>query len=331
MIVPLTPAVYKLKYDKEKSFRLEYFRNNYIIEGKTYGKTTDYVNHFWNSYISGTGNMGVMLTGEAGSGKSRCCEMLANYAIANNMCAVIITNVGSIEGIVEFINGLHNMVIIFDEFGKYFSLKTQQKMLAMFSVKTDLRKLFVITENNIRGVNQYIRCRPGRVRYAIDFRRLEEVVLHEYCKDMCVEEPMKGDIMKLWAKAPSFTFDHLNAIVMEHLKYTELTFDDIMTLLNLDELIITRMYKPYKVINMADSTKEYTIDSGRPIDKDQLTTFLKYFDRSVCFREVVAKDDSNPPDTHRVSINMSNFKEIDPDMNHVFETDGFRILINEAS
>ena len=292
MINPLQPAVYQLTYVDKEGYSLTYKMPRFEVHGKNYGKINEHINTFWARFLSITGSMGVMLTGSAGSGKTRVAELLANLAIDNGMCVVLVTEVKVSIELLPFIDSLHNMVIIFDEFSKNFDMRIQNKMLTMFSSIGPRRKLYVITENDRRTVSPFVRTRPGRVKYAIDYERLEDEVVEEYCTDNDVDPDVYKDILDLHSKAPKFTFDHLMAIVSEHKFTPNKTLDQLLEILNLDDLVVPTTWSPFEVTSK--DGKKWTIeDYPDPVTRDVITgnRFYSYLrireipddpDKSIC-------------------------------------------------
>jgi len=237
MIEPVQPGIYKLNYEESSGYHMVPYRQSFTVEGKSYGMMEDHVNIFWNSYLKKSHSMGVMLTGAAGSGKTRMAEMMCNMAIRNNMFVVMITEVPIKLELISYIDSLCNAVVLFDEFTKNVNLRMQGKMLTMFSAIGPAKKLFIITENELNSVSPYIRTRPGRIRYALDFGRVDISVVNECCDDYGVSGPFRDALLKLHAKAPKMAFDHLQTILSEHVEIPDMTLDELLTILNLSDLV----------------------------------------------------------------------------------------------
>lgn len=240
----LENRLYKLRTGKNNIHYLEPMDYCFDILGRDYGDINEQVELFFKSYKSKMGSMGVMLTGSAGTGKTRMAEKLCNLALENKMPVVIVTDMRTTIETVNYIAMLRNVVILFDEFGKNFNRNLQDKMLSMFSGVSSGKKLFIITENETNMISNFILNRPGRVRYHLDFTRLDEKTLVEYCSVHGISKDMFKEIYRIYEKADVFTFDHLQAMVSEILFTPDHSFEKIMSRLNLS------IFDPKRYINV---------------------------------------------------------------------------------
>lgn len=229
----IEPRLYKLRVGSKNNHYLEPADYCFEVTGRDYGNINKQVDLFYRAFKKNLGSMGVMFTGAAGTGKTRMAEKLCNLALEHKMPVVIVTDLKTSIETVNYIGMLRNTVILFDEFGKNFDRNLQDKMLSMFSGVSSGKKLFILTENNTNMVSSFILNRPGRVRYHLDFERLDEDILIEYCSVHGVSKDIFNKIYKIYEKATVFTFDHLQAMVSEVLFAPEDDFEVIMNRLNL--------------------------------------------------------------------------------------------------
>ena len=251
----LTPAVYQLKISKEGQHTLESNTLMFDTPPKVFGNTMKNVELFWKSFLKGMGSMGVMFTGSPGTGKTSMAELLSNMAIRHGMAVVMVVNIRPTVDTISFIGMLKNVVILFDEYGKVFNPSLQDKMLTMLSGADSGKKLFILTENDKYRISQFIRNRPGRVRYHLDFERVGMDVVDEYCSYMGVAKSMYDAIIAKYNTVVTFSFDHLQGIVTEHLDYPEDSFEVLLERLNLE---ILSKEEPLGVIGItlvSDKTK----------------------------------------------------------------------------
>jgi len=330
MINALSPAIYKLKYDKKEGYRLEYYSQHFSVTGKNYGDINNHVDIFWNTFIKSKNSLGVMLTGAAGSGKTRVGEILSNLGIDHGMAVVMVTEVTINIELVPFIDSLHNMVVLFDEFSKNIPMRMQSKMLTMFSSIGPNKKLFIITENESRSVSPFIRCRPGRIRYAVDYDRIKENVVNEYCKDHSASSGIVEEIIKLRSKASKFTFDHLQAIVSEHIEYPNKTIEDLLDILNLDGLVAEDSWDLNRIFKTSDGSKWVSQDMPSSFSKDDMES--KYFGaRFYITRETSEKDDQvGGADKQSIRITPKDLVRIDEDQTYVYHTGDFDVYLSKS-
>lgn len=273
--INLPPRVYVL--DMDRSTREYYLKEDipyFITPAKLYGDMGKQAAYFWNAYRQSNKSLGVLFTGSPGSGKTEIANVISNIAIAEGMAVVLVVGIKADIPLINFLGNLVNVVIMFDEFGKVFSMDLQDKMLSMLSSANGFKKLFLITENNSLSVSEFIRNRPGRVRYHIDYNRLNRKVIDEYCADFNMIPSYYNDLIELYNKSITFSFDHMSAIVSEHLIDKTVPLSEILEILNLE--ILTKTVKMYisDIIDMV--TLEPVEFKASDIDKN-------YFDKKGRF------------------------------------------------
>lgn len=275
MIKALLPGIYRLKYDDKAGYYLEFNKPRFVVTGKNYGDMDKEINTFWSRYNQMKSSMGVLLTGAAGSGKTRVAEILSNLAIDTDMCVVMVNDVKINIELVPFLDSLYNMVVVFDEFSKNIPYQMQNKMLTMFSSIGNNKKLFILTENDRKSVSPFIRNRPGRIRYAVNYDRIPEDVILEYCDDYNISSDMLDDILELHSKASKFTFDHLQALVSESAYSPGSTIEELLTLLNLDDLTRASVWQILDVVDTS-TNDHYSVvgDSPEYMDSDMDSKYM---------------------------------------------------------
>lgn len=286
----LAPKVYQLAIDKEtEQEMLVPIMNSYNIQGKNYGDTEAMTELFWNSYTSDArSSMGVLLTGGAGTGKSRMGEMLCNKSIANGQPVIKVSELKVTSSTIKYLASLPPCTILFDEFGKWVTVEMQNKMLGLFSdVNTYGRKLFIITENEQRSVSPYIINRPGRARYHIDFSKMDKDVLMEYCTDYRVDNVFMEDLLETYIKAKTFSFDFLQCLVKEHIMTPNVKLEKLLKYLNMSTLINIPLLASAVVTHIDTGT--VVKNSFRPREAED---FLDYGWRLPCRldRKMLNKD-----------------------------------------
>jgi len=272
----LEPMLYRLKVDKDKMHYLQPDKVCFEVPGKNYGSMEKNVELFHKAYNKTIGNMGVLLTGSAGTGKTRLAELLCNRCLTTGLPVVIVSEIRPTIDTIAYIGMLRNVVILFDEFGKNFNQGLQAKMLTMLSSVTNGKKFFILTENDTNLISSFILNRPGRIRYHLDFERVEEIVIDEYCSDYNVPEKIVKDIKDLYIKSPIFSFDHLQALVSEWLFTPEDSIDTLLERLNLSMLTNdTRMLVKKVFDKKTGEEYDFTIND-LPTKKNFLKRYVAY-------------------------------------------------------
>lgn len=214
----LPPQAYQLEYSREEGTYLRKHPNIEINE-KVYGVHTEKVTKILNSFKNFKRNLGVILSGDKGIGKSLFSKMLSIEAIKLGYPLIIISNY--VPGISDFLNSIdQEVVVLFDEFDKMFpedsQNSTQNSLLSLFDGLSSGKKLFIITCNYLNKLNEFLVNRPGRFHYHIRFEYPSSNDIFEYLNDNILD-PYKEEINNIiaFSKMVQLNFDCLRSIVFE--------------------------------------------------------------------------------------------------------------------
>lgn len=215
----LPVASYEVNFNKMTGFFLTSRPDLIINEEKIYGNNVAKVNKVLNSYHLSTRNFGVILSGQKGIGKSLFVRILAEKSIENNLPVIIVN--GYIPGIANFLSSIQQeVVVVFDEFEKTFGVEDhsdpQEEMLSLFDGLDNGKKLFVITCNEVRKLNEYLLNRPGRFHYHFIINYPTEEEISEYLTDKLQNEyhSLIPSILN-FSRTINMTYDYLRAIAFE--------------------------------------------------------------------------------------------------------------------
>jgi hypothetical protein len=291
------PFIYKLHKNRDKVIELIPIEQKKKLPDKLYGniiKNDAY--RIWNKFVMSNHTIGAMLHGDKGTGKTLVCNILCNTAIDNDIPVIQITEIKLDLDIISYLNNLKDCVIFFDEFSKNVHYNIQHQMLTFFNPDDYRKKLFLLTDNYLRQINEFLINRPGRIHYLIDYKKLEEDALMEYLNDYDVNVNFKNELMVKYRSAISFGFDHLKAIIEEHVQYPNETLDEILRCL---------------IVKFIADEKEYILDrvtdltTGDLIDISNNPTYLIPIKRLDNGREFYYKIKDNE------TINFSNHNIVD--------------------
>lgn len=215
----LPVATYKIGFGQFTGFFLEKQNDLEVKEEKIYGVHEKKVEKVLHRFEKFQKNMGVILSGDKGIGKSLFARMLAKKSLENGIPIILVDNY--IPGIVDFINSIQNeILVLFDEFDKTFAKtkeeEPQAKMLSLFDGTSFGKKLFVITCNDYNKLNEYLINRPGRFHFhfRFDYPNADEV--KEYLHDK-IDSKYYTEIPKVavFSRKIKLNYDCLSAIAME--------------------------------------------------------------------------------------------------------------------
>lgn len=211
---------YQICFSKQVGFYLEKYSDIEIKE-KIYGVHIEKVNKVINSFKMFNRNLGVILSGDKGIGKSLFSKVLAKTAMEQGYPLAIVNTY--IPGIADYINTIEQeVVVLFDEFDKTFAegknegFSPQAEMLTLFDGISTGKKLFVVTCNELRTLNSYLVNRPGRFHYHFRFEYPTSEEIREYLQDKLKEEQY-GEIDKVisFSHKVKLNYDCLRAISFE--------------------------------------------------------------------------------------------------------------------
>ncbi len=192
------------------------------INEKIYGVHLEKAEKVLKSFKMFERNLGVILSGDKGIGKSLFSKVLSQKAISEGYPLIIVNSY--FEGISEFLNQIEQeVVVLFDEFDKTFPNIAdggpQAEMLTLFDGIAQGKKLFCVTCNDLSKLNSFLVNRPGRFHYHFRFEYPNPDEIREYLTDKLTldESIMKAEIEKVvsFSQRVSLNFDCLRAIAFE--------------------------------------------------------------------------------------------------------------------
>ena len=216
----LPPSYYVVRYSDKGGFWMEKYSEFAITDAKVYGIHYQKVDKVMNSFRLFERNLGVILSGDKGIGKSLFARLLGKKAVSEGMPVIIIDKY--VEDVDTFIDQINQEVmLVFDEFDKTFAGKgrdedPQVTMLSLFDGVSPGKKLFVITCNDLHNLNGFMVNRPGRFHYHFRFDYPEASDVREYLTDALKEE-VKGEIEDViaFSNRVGLNYDCLRAIAFE--------------------------------------------------------------------------------------------------------------------
>lgn len=312
-----------------------------------------------NSFEKSSSNMGVLLEGSKGMGKTKTV-MGVVYELQNKYPVIFIEDSVSMgSDFNEFIHAFGpKVVIVVDEFDRLFSSKqdsdaSQHKWLSFLdgSASTgDQTVLTLLTTNSVDSLISPLLGRTGRIRYRFKHTKMQPPELITYLKDRGYPDNTINSIKDTWATSKLFNWDILHAILNEINEYPNLSYDDCIKILNTDqmdfmgkdvptELVITKISVDYK----------YPYSIGRYGEKEGMSDFSEMIGKSfqnplytgnsndirVHFIRVdLPDDDEDKKDHYTVTISSNTIVEYRPSFNswygsYVFSDEGLLVEMEE--
>ena len=189
------------------------------VQEKVYGVHDSKVKKVIHAFTIFERSLGIILSGDKGIGKSIFAKMLCQKAVENGYPVIIVDE--AYKGIARFIEKIdQECVILFDEFDKTFKSNReydeQAKLLSLFDGTAGGKKMYIVTCNELCGLNDYIVNRPGRFHYHFRFEYPAAADIREYLEDK-LEKQYCDEIDKVieFAGRVNLNYDCLRAIAFE--------------------------------------------------------------------------------------------------------------------
>ena len=218
----IPPYTYNVRFDEMTGFYLK-ARSKLTVNDKIFCFHPEKAEKVLKSFSMFERNLGVILSGEKGIGKSLFARLLAGKAQDAGYPVLVIDQF--IPGISNYIQSIdQEAVFLFDEFDKTFGgvrpgdneTDPQASLLSMFDGTADGKKLFIITCNSLHKLNDYLVNRPGRFHYHFRFGYPDIKAVQEYLVDK-LDAEYHSEIPKvvLFSQKVALNYDCLRAIAFE--------------------------------------------------------------------------------------------------------------------
>lgn len=219
----LPAKTYAVRFAQMTGFFLEEHPDLGVSE-KIYGVHPEKVDKVLAAFSQFERNLGVILSGNKGIGKSLFARLLSAKAVEAGIPVIIVDQF--IPGIAAYLESIEQeVVVLFDEFDKTFfsgvrhgmnEVDPQAAMLSLFDGISPGKKLFVITCNDIFRLNDYLLNRPGRFHYHFRFDYPTPAEIHQYLLDKLGEQ-YQSEIEKVarFSRKVDLNYDCLRAIAYE--------------------------------------------------------------------------------------------------------------------
>lgn len=222
---------YTIKQDQYGNMFLETI-DSFEMPKKVYGDTLKNTDRIMRTFNSRSASTGVLLAGEKGSGKTLLAKMLSIAGAETGIPTIVINAPWSGEGFNTFIQSIEQeCIILFDEFEKVYDREEQAEILTLLDGVYPSKKLFILTCNDKYRVDSYMKNRPGRIFYMLEFDGLEPAFIREYCEDNLDNKKHIDTLCNISTIFDAFNFDMLKAMVEEMNRYDE-SPQDVLKIIN---------------------------------------------------------------------------------------------------
>ncbi|NJO62632.1 MAG: AAA family ATPase [Richelia sp. RM2_1_2] len=206
IINKLEPKNYIFKFDRDFSKCWLEDADDFTIPDKIYDVNNEMRKFIRLSYLKENSNLGILLTGNKGQGKSMTAKQIC---MEMNLPVIIIGSpIPRFIDFIEFLNKIkQNYVLFVDEFEKLFKERpshnggdkdsedhTQESFLSFMdgSLTNTNKIVFLLTTNE--PVNSYFINRPSRIKFLYEYNELSEELFDAIVDDLLENKDYKEDL-----------------------------------------------------------------------------------------------------------------------------------------
>lgn len=242
---------YKLNINPQtKELFLGQFQNEFAFPYKVYSIEKAFVARVVKTYANTKGNLGILMNGIKGTGKTVTAQMICN---ALGLPVIIIHQ--PFEDIPSFLNDLQqDVVVFFDEYEKMYRDYDKDILTVMDGVlNTKHRKVFLLTTNKLH-LNDNLIQRPSRLRYIKTFVDLSLDVIMEIIDDKLVHKQFRDECVEFISRLEIITVDIVKAVIDEvniHEEAPE-NFKDIFNIKKLENVVNIYVQGPESLLDQLE-------------------------------------------------------------------------------
>lgn len=204
-------GVYKVGFHELAGPYVSLLNDKFEFPYKIYGVEKDFIRRVVKTWKNTNGNLGILLNGLKGTGKTVTAELICN---AMNLPVLLITSPH--PAYISFLAELKQEVIVFiDEFEKVYREKDEPLLSLMDGVLNGThRKMFMLTTNSLT-IDRNLLQRPSRIRYVKTFDDLTLPVIMEVVNDQLVHKHLYDQTVAFISNLPIITMDLIKAVIAE--------------------------------------------------------------------------------------------------------------------
>lgn len=270
----LPKGIYEVKVSMT-GFYLSKIAESFTFDYKLYGLNQKFIDYVLKTYKNTTGNLGVLLDGIKGTGKTVTAKELCNHL---QLPVILVQSMGdSNDKLIKYLSTTINFdcIFFFDEYEKEFKNSSDVLSFMDGTYNSIYRKIFLLTTNEL-NVDPNLLGRPSRIRYKKSFSNLSEEVTREILNDILEDKTAIEKVIELTHSMNIITIDLIKAIATEINIHGVEALPDIKETFNIE---FSRFTYLYREVQVRHCDLKFTPENIKSILKD----FYK-------FKEIKKKD-----------------------------------------
>lgn len=210
----LPKGIYEVKLSMA-GFYLSKIAESFTFDYKLYGLNQKFIDYVLKTYENTTGNLGILLDGIKGTGKTVVAKELCNRL---QLPVILVQSMGSDtnDKLIKYLSTAidFDCIFFFDEYEKEFKDSSDVLSFMDGTYNSIYRKIFLLTTNKL-NVDSNLLGRPSRIRYKKSFGNLSEEVTRELLNDILEDKTAIEKVIELTHSMNIITIDLIKAIATE--------------------------------------------------------------------------------------------------------------------
>ena len=292
----LPKGIYEVKLSMT-GFYLSKIAESFTFDYKLYGLNQKFIDYVLKTYKNTTGNLGVLLDGIKGTGKTVVAKELCNRL---QLPVILVQSMGGDTNgkLIKYLSTAidFDCIFFFDEYEKEFKNSSDVLSFMDGTYNSIYRKVFLLTTNEL-NVDPNLLGRPSRIRYKKSFGNLSEEVTREILNDILEDKTAIEKVIELTHSMNIITIDLIKAIATEINIHGVESLPDIKETFNIE---FSRFSYLYREVQVRHCDLKFT--------PENINNLLKIYNK---YRELKKKDWENRSNEEREFYNewSSKFSE----------------------
>lgn len=216
----LPVGVYEVNFSMMSGFSLNKIMDGYSFPYKIYELDDSLINRVEKTWNSMNKNLGILLNGEKGSGKTVTAKLICNKL---NLPVIILSTLG--KGYLDFVNSIPEDIIIFlDEYEKIglepgmdeeYGVRDSTILQFMDGNLTSNHKRCYLLTTNKKYVNENLLQRPSRIRYSVEYGNLKTETIEKIVDDLLIYPEYRDSCIEFISQLETITIDTVKEVLNE--------------------------------------------------------------------------------------------------------------------
>lgn len=242
----LPKGIYEVKVSMT-GFYLSKIAESFTFDYKLYGLNQKFIDYVLKTYENTTGNLGVLLDGIKGTGKTVTAKKLCNHL---QLPVILVQSMGvdTNSKLIKYLSTSidFDCIFFFDEYEKEFKNSSDVLSFMDGTYNSIYRKIFLLT-TNVLNVDPNLLGRPSRIRYKKSFSNLSEEVTREILNDILEDKTAIEKVIELTHSMNIITIDLIKAIATEINIHGVEALPDIKETFNIEFSRFTYLYREVQI------------------------------------------------------------------------------------